>query len=1014
MGAIAMATLALNYSFISNPDSRFGGANHTTASKINNNGEVAGFYTHEDDGSIRGFYLENGSYVDIVRPGVDATEAFGLNDNGDLVGMTFTGGPPSGAFLFSGGSFSDVVIPGAGLVAAQDVNNSGQIVGVFSDGGPGNHGFILDGGVLTQLDAPDAEQTIAFGINSLGHVVGTFQTADESHGFVYDGTDFFELDVPGAALTFVQDINDWGQITGFYIDNNSNAHGFVFAEGNFYDIAVPGNTGAIPGSIQVTGINNLGQVVGTYLTDGGFGQEGFTATLGMEFTYDVTFFDHPDAVPSAGPPAAFGTEIRNSNVDGDFVGRYSDSSGPGFTGQSFASIGGTVFDLEFIDATGGMAATDINDLGQIVGTYRVAEDGSLHGFIYDGGTYQTLDIDNPFASDTDLLGMNNIGRIVGTYTDVDGEHAFYYDPVAGFADLDLDETGAVGNDIIALDVNDHGQIVGTYVDILTGIRHGFFLNDGELTTVAHPDAAPAGFGSGGVSINNAGQIAGFYMDASFAVHAFVLSGGVYSTIDMPNPGGAYGISNNGVVSGSDNDGTTHHGFMAEISGGTLVPTLVPPPAVVAWAKGVDGDFDDPTKWGGGALPGENDRAVINRPGEFTVTMTSFQAVDTLVVGSLDNDGATLHVVGATLQVNGGKVIVPGTLVIDATALDGAELVLVSDTNIVGGCGCEPDIQMGTASSPFDAKIISDGDAMKLVNAAWIAGRGQIGDEDMRLVNVGVIEANGGLLTLDTGANLIVNAGFLEAGPDSTLEVNSAINNFGDITAIGAASGGEINLNDIVKNFGLITVEEGASIDVTGDLKNFGGIDVDGSFTATGSVLNEVLSGVTANGNGVVDITGNVVNRGFFAAFDDAEIQLGSVNNVAGTLTADGGSIIVGTTTGAAGEANIIDDGSIQFGLVSRANVDFSGDEGGALILEDASTFKGSVAGFDDTDMIQFKDLLFGSDVDFKYDEALGLLKIFENGVLDSKLSFVGAYTDADFEIVDDGTGHVAIQHFEII
>jgi len=95
-------------------------------------------------------------------------------------------------------------------------------------------------------------------------------------------------------------------------------------------------------------------------------------------------------------------------------------------------------------------------------------------------------------------------------------------------------------------------------------------------------------------------------------------------------------------------------------------------------------------------------------------------------------------------------------------------------------------------------------------------------------------------------------------------------------------------------------------------------------------------------------------------------------------------------------------------------VGFSGDEGGTLILDDASTFKGDIAGFDDTDMIQFKDLLFGSDVEFRYIESQNLLKIFENGVLDSKLYFDGSYTDSDFQMIDDGTGHVAIQHFELI
>ena len=371
--------------------------------------------------------------------------------------------------------FLPLTIPGAFLSAAQDINNAPAVVGVFQDA-TGTHGFVFDEiGGLVQLDAPDAELTVAFGINDQGIVVGSYQTADEAHGFVYDGTDFFDVDVPGAAFTFVQDINDWGQMAGFYVGDNGNTHGFVFAEGNFYTIEAPTGVGAIPGTVEVTGINNLGQVVGTYETDGFEGSQGFVTTLGMEFTYDVSFFDHPDAVPSPGGPPSFGTEIRNSNVDGDFVGRYSDQASPPFSGQSFANIGGSLFNLGFVAATGGIAASDINDLDQIIGTYFVAEDSTVHGFILDDDDYLTLDSTLGDDGTTELLGMNNIG-----------------------------------------------QIVGTYVDLGDLTRHGFLLKDGVFTTIAHPDAA--GFGSGGVSINNAGQIAGFYMDSFFTVNAFVYSG----------------------------------------------------------------------------------------------------------------------------------------------------------------------------------------------------------------------------------------------------------------------------------------------------------------------------------------------------------------------------------------------------------------------------------------------------------------------------------------------------------
>jgi probable HAF family extracellular repeat protein len=73
--------------------------------------------------------------------------------------------------------------------------------------------------------------------------------------------------------------------------------------------------------------------------------------------------------------------------------------------------------------TNGTAVSGVNSAGQIVGYYF---DGStrIHGFLYSGGTYTTLDdplgIRATFAS-----GINDAGQIVGTYADGNGnEHGF--------------------------------------------------------------------------------------------------------------------------------------------------------------------------------------------------------------------------------------------------------------------------------------------------------------------------------------------------------------------------------------------------------------------------------------------------------------------------------------------------------------------------------------------------------------------------------------------------------------
>ena len=70
----------------------------------------------------------------------------------------------------------------------------------------------------------------------------------------------------------------------------------------------------------------------------------------------------------------------------------------------------------------GTKALSINDQGQIVGLYQDASN-VIHGFLYSGGTYTTLD---PAGSAGTLAnGINNAGQVVGFYLDAQAHgHGF--------------------------------------------------------------------------------------------------------------------------------------------------------------------------------------------------------------------------------------------------------------------------------------------------------------------------------------------------------------------------------------------------------------------------------------------------------------------------------------------------------------------------------------------------------------------------------------------------------------
>ncbi|MBV8845636.1 MAG: hypothetical protein JO307_22755 [Bryobacterales bacterium] len=87
---------------------------------------------------------------------------------------------------------------------------------------------------------------------------------------------FTTIDVPGASETFAGGINNSGQIVGsFNVFGTLMTHGFLDINGSFTTIDFPGATGAT----NAYGINNTGQIVGVFSGTGGLAQ-GFLDTGG--------------------------------------------------------------------------------------------------------------------------------------------------------------------------------------------------------------------------------------------------------------------------------------------------------------------------------------------------------------------------------------------------------------------------------------------------------------------------------------------------------------------------------------------------------------------------------------------------------------------------------------------------------------------------------------------------------------------------------------------------------------
>jgi hypothetical protein len=219
---------------------------------VNSAGSVVG-----TDQNMNAFFLpKGGSLQTLATPGSTST-AFGINDNGNIVGQYTTGNATPGFFLPSQTSKGLITInapSGPNTVNAQGVNNNGLIVGFYVGTDGQDHGFTTNtatahGATLTGTAVADPTipnvpgepgATFVFsqilGVNDQGLAVGYYGDSTTSqHGFFYNTNtgSYTFLDDPseafnnGVEVTQITGINDLGEISGFYTDATGVFHGFV-------------------------------------------------------------------------------------------------------------------------------------------------------------------------------------------------------------------------------------------------------------------------------------------------------------------------------------------------------------------------------------------------------------------------------------------------------------------------------------------------------------------------------------------------------------------------------------------------------------------------------------------------------------------------------------------------------------------------------------------------------------------------------------------------------------------
>jgi hypothetical protein len=261
------------------------------------------------------------------------------------------------------------------------INNRGQISGYFGSGAQNhpNKGYLLEltrrGLRYLNENVPGAVQTQVTGLNDTGVTVGfwsgqnTASQANDNFGFYTWRGRSHTVDYPAGKMAKppvnqLLGVNDGDIAVGFYTDAKGNNHGYIYsiARHRFRMIKITGAT-----SVTATAISNNGTLAGF-----------FTNRAGVTKSFVRHWFGHKQVLAY---PGATATQAFGVNDFGEVVGTY--MTGSGDNAKSFGFTWTRRGGFMSVSDPKGMGTTTINgvnDAGDLVGFYTDAA-GNTDGLL---------------------------------------------------------------------------------------------------------------------------------------------------------------------------------------------------------------------------------------------------------------------------------------------------------------------------------------------------------------------------------------------------------------------------------------------------------------------------------------------------------------------------------------------------------------------------------------------------------------------------------------------------------
>jgi len=193
------------------------------ASDINDAGLIVGA-SSDADGNSNAFWWRDGVMHAMGTLGGTLSQAFAVNESGDITGMASTEGDQEiHAYIAKPGSpLYDLGTLGGPASHGHDVNELVHVCGwsMIQANNPASRGFLWADGVMKPIGTLGGIYSAAFGLNDLDQVVGASTRADEVQvAFLWSNDHMVDLNTllpagSGWQLTSANDIDDHGAIVG--------------------------------------------------------------------------------------------------------------------------------------------------------------------------------------------------------------------------------------------------------------------------------------------------------------------------------------------------------------------------------------------------------------------------------------------------------------------------------------------------------------------------------------------------------------------------------------------------------------------------------------------------------------------------------------------------------------------------------------------------------------------------------------------------------------------------------